>query len=74
MNPTMKRTVCSLPKALRTLCESGCIYRERNFKHLQCPVNAKVATCVAPCSPPCACKVSQKTQNEVRQLQTAHCG
>jgi hypothetical protein len=57
INGTMNRITCSLPKALKSLCESGCIYRDPNFKHIQCSLAKKTDVCVAPvCPKPCACK------------------
>ena len=72
----MLRRVCSLPPAIKSLCETGCIYREASLRHLACPGSTKADVCVAPCTPqPCPCLktdlvVQTKTtaQNEVRTL------
>lgn len=51
------RCVCALPGHIKSLCETGCVYREPGFKHLACPVSRKTDTCVAPCPPiDCKCK------------------
>jgi hypothetical protein len=53
----MRRCVCILPKAIETLCETGCVYRESAFKHLACQLASKNAFCAAPCPPgDCDCK------------------
>jgi hypothetical protein len=57
----MKRVACALPKALKNLCESGCIYRDPAFKHLQCSLAKKTDVCVAPtCPKPCACEETMR--------------
>lgn len=56
----MNRASCIFPKAIKSICDSGCIYRERNFKHLRCPLAKKVDICAAPCPIPCDC--GRKTQ------------
>ena len=53
----MLRKVCSLGPAIKSLCESGCIYRESSLRHLACPASTKHDVCVAPCAPqPCGCR------------------
>ncbi len=44
---------CILPKKLRTLCEMGCIYREKTFKHMASPtaLKSKTVFCVVPPPP-----------------------
>lgn len=72
----MNRAVCCLSPALNSLCEMGCIYREKALKHLACPIAQKYKeTCVAPClnSAPCVCKtkvvlLTKKERNEVLLL------
>jgi hypothetical protein len=72
----MLRKVCSLGPSIKSLCESGCIYREASLRHLACPASTKQDICVAPCAPtPCPCLktdlvVQTKTTapNEVRKL------
>jgi hypothetical protein len=52
----MLRRVCSLPPQLKSLCESGCLYRSSTLRHLACPSATKHELCVAPCMPtPCPC-------------------
>ena len=51
----MNRTLCRLPVHLAHLCETGCIYREKAFKHLQCLNVPKSEPCAAPCKPECPC-------------------
>lgn len=51
---TMQRT-CRLPLHLASLCRTGCIYREKAFRHLQCPYVPASEPCVAPCKPECSC-------------------
>ncbi len=52
---TAKRVCCQLPNTLRSLCETGCIYRDPAFKHLACQYVLKT-DCAAPCYPePCPC-------------------
>ena len=46
---------CCLPKALRSMCRTGCIYRESAFKHLTCPLSQNTDVCAAPCKKPCEC-------------------
>ena len=55
-NTTMQ---CCLPKAIRSLCRTGCIYREANFKHLKCPQAKKTDLCAGPCEKPCPCTPKQ---------------
>jgi hypothetical protein len=44
---------CPLPKVVKHFCQTGCIYREKAFRHLACPVALKnKAFCVAPAPPP----------------------
>jgi hypothetical protein len=72
----MLRKVCSLGPAVKSLCASGCIYRESSLRHLACPGSTKLDICVAPCTPiPCGCRktdvvvVPKPTPtNEVRSL------
>ena len=70
----MLRRVCSLPPQLKSLCETGCLYRSATLRHLACPQSTKYDTCVAPCAPqPCPCsktevvvvKLTKKDKNEV---------
>ena len=47
--------VCRIPVKLKTLCEYGCIYREKSFRHLGCRKVSKLE-CAAPCDPEiCSC-------------------
>jgi hypothetical protein len=73
----MLRRVCSLTPQLKSLCESGCLYRSSTLRHLACPQSTKQDACVAPCTPaPCPCtktdlviaKPSPKDKNEVLVL------
>jgi len=59
----MQRATCSLPKALRSFCESGCIYREKNFTHIRCPQVLKTDLCAAPCKKPCPCPAPPSQKN-----------
>lgn len=70
----MLRRVCSLPPQLKSLCETGCIYRSVALRHLACPQTTKQDICIAPCEPqPCPCaktdlvirKPGKKDKNEV---------
>lgn len=70
----MLRRVCSLPPQLKSLCESGCLYRSTTLRHLACPQTTKQDICVAPCTPqPCPCaktdlviiSPTKKDKNEV---------
>ena len=70
----MNRIACCLPHNLKSICEMGCIYREKAFKHIACPIALKTKElCVAPCNPKdefCKCKtemivLSKKEKNEV---------
>lgn len=63
----MQRVRCLLPEAIQGLCDTGCVYRERAFKHLACASAPKTAVCVAPCQkPPCLC-VPPKTEMKVKK-------
>ena len=70
---SVRRAACCLPRKLKNMCETGCIYREKPFKHLACPMALKTkATCAAPCRPNevCVCKteilvLTKKEKNEV---------
>ena len=56
MNSAAKRVLCCLPSTLKSLCETGCVYREPAFRHLACKYAVKTE-CAAPCYPePCPCK------------------
>lgn len=72
----MNRLTCVLPNNMKGLCEMGCIYREKAFKHLACPTakKMKIFHCVAPCPKgvplQCGCKteikvLTKKEKNEV---------
>lgn len=69
----MLRRACSLTPQLKSLCETGCIYRSASLRHLACPQTTKQDTCVAPCEPracPCAktdlvIRKPSQTTNEV---------
>lgn len=70
----MNRVCCSLPKAVQSFCEMGCIYREKAFRHLGCPKAKKTDGCVAPCRDMCDCNykkefavvpLTKKEKNEV---------
>ena len=52
---------CCLPKALRSLCRTGCIYREFPFQHLKCPLVSQTERCAAPCQKPCDCSGTRET-------------
>ena len=49
----MNRTVCALPKVVKSLCETGCIYREKAFRHLACPKKLRRGD---PCAVSCKTK------------------
>jgi hypothetical protein len=58
---TARRIYCHLPVTLKSLCETGCVYREPAFKHLSCPIAVKTE-CAAPCYPePCGCSKPRKS-------------
>lgn len=43
-------------KPVKILCEAGCIYREREFRHLACPKKLRgIQQCAAPCKKDCDC-------------------
>jgi hypothetical protein len=48
---TINRSVCFLPAALKSVCETGCIYRQTVLSHLACRLSEKSTYCVAPCDP-----------------------
>jgi hypothetical protein len=50
---------------LASLCKTGCIYREKALKHLQCPYVPKSEPCAAPCKPNCSCEPPQNGQGLV---------
>ena len=55
--PRRKRKMqCCLPKALRSLCQTGCIYREPALKHLRCLQAKRTDICAATCQKPCPCE------------------
>lgn len=72
--------VCRLPVHLANLCKTGCIYRDKALRHLQCPYVPAFEPCAAPCKPECSCdppqngqalllpKNKNKTKNEVLVL------
>lgn len=70
---TKMNRLCCLPRTLKNMCEMGCIYREKAFKHLACPVALKnKEVCAAPCQKGevCVCKteimvLTKKEKNEV---------
>jgi hypothetical protein len=73
----MLRRVCSLSPQMKSLCESGCLYRSSTLRHLACPSATKQDVCVAPCTPaPCPCsktdlvvvKPTPTSKDEVRLL------
>jgi hypothetical protein len=51
------RTICRLPVTLKSLCESGCIFRDATLRHTACATAQKI-DCAAPCAPsePCPCR------------------
>jgi hypothetical protein len=54
-----KTFICGLPPHLKSLCNTGCIYRESPFRHLGCQ-EARKTECAAPCRPePCPCYPSK---------------
>jgi len=59
---------CPLPKAVKHFCQTGCIYREKAFLHLACPVALKnKAFCVAPLPPPSnPMYILMKTNNRIK--------
>jgi hypothetical protein len=74
----MNSAMCRLPKTLKSLCETGCIYRDITLRHVACATVSKT-DCAAPCYPdPCACFPASKMYkglpnykyyHEVQQLQ-----
>jgi hypothetical protein len=61
---TVKRVCCQLPILSKSLCETGCVYREPAFRHLACKQALKTE-CAAPCYPePCPC--SPKTDSKAK--------
>ena len=56
---------CTLPKSIRSFCESGCIYRASTHRHLACNHNFKSNSCVAPCQvSPCVCRPKNGRDNK----------
>lgn len=52
----MKSRIGCVLKRIPILCEAGCMYREREFRHLAC--QKKLLTnsqCVSPCKTNCDC-------------------
>ena len=61
-----KRVMCCLPPTLKSLCETGCIFRDPVFRHLACK-NAVKTECAAPCYPePCPCGPKPKMEVPVK--------
>ena len=64
---TAKRICCHLPVTLKSLCETGCVYREPAFKHLSCPIAFKTE-CAAPCYPePCPCSPPKNKMDDAKR-------
>jgi hypothetical protein len=50
-----KRITCLLHPALKSLCETGCVFREPAIRHAACHI-VLPTDCAAPCYPkPCPC-------------------
>ncbi len=68
-NIEMNRALCCLPSTLKGLCEMGCIYREKAFKHLACRSGVRSKqVCVSPCATfdeDCVCR---NTKTKIRML------
>lgn len=46
----MNRIPCALPKVVKSFCETGCVYREKAFRHLACPKKLRLKdACASPC-------------------------
>ena len=45
----MQKARCVLPRVFRSLCDSGCIYREPHIVHAKCRFVAKSSPCAGPC-------------------------
>lgn len=64
-----RKCLCSLPPAIKNLCDYGCIYREKAFRHLACK-NVTKTECAAPCYPekcPCNLPKNEKTERIIRK-------
>jgi hypothetical protein len=58
---------CPLPKVVKHFCQAGCIYREKAFLHLACPIALKNKEfCVAPLPPPDPTYILMKTNNRIK--------
>ena len=69
----MQKIRCTLPRIFRSLCETGCVYREPQHVVARCRIVAKSSPCAGPCPPTehCQCRrpppqqkllVSEKTK------------
>ena len=64
---TARRVCCHLPATLKSLCETGCVYRESHLRHLACPIALKTE-CAAPCYPePCPCTGSKPKMDDAKR-------
>jgi hypothetical protein len=60
MSSALNRIACGLPTALKSLCETGCIFRDATLRHAACATALKTE-CAAPCYPePCPCSPNPK--------------
>lgn len=66
----MNRTSCLLPKKIKTLCEHGCIYREKAFRHLACRKVSRLE-CAAPCKAE-VCDCNRPKNENIKDIKKNH--
>ena len=53
---------------LKSICDTGCVYREPSFAHLKCKLSDKYDLCVGPCSTDCDKKCYPPTKTDTKLL------
>lgn len=63
----MQKVRCVLPRVFRSMCESGCVYREQHLVNARCLRVAKSSPCAGPCPvpEPCECRRPKKLETLV---------
>lgn len=46
----VRRSLCNLPDETKSLCDMGCIYRDKAHRHMACYLGVQSYNCVAPCN------------------------
>jgi hypothetical protein len=56
----MQKIRCTLPRIFRSMCETGCVYREPQHVAARCRFVAKSSPCAGPCplTEHCQCRKS----------------